>query len=395
MYAASNKWYILDGTTVTQMTVSTISMLSSSVSTLTASNIQTNLVSSLAVNASSILAYNTLRVGLVSTINPIQYNGLFGNYNNTVLAEVSTGVGTQEFLVFKGSSASDRIRFQTTGNFVVETGIAARLWPTVTSNATPAMIINTSSNVGIQTATPTTTLDVNGTGRFTTVSTQNLIVSTVNALNISSVLGNISSLIVNSLQLGDGTGWVSMGPLQTVAVSSIQANANSNTALTTSTLALNISSINGLGAFPSAYVSIGKLNANLTVTRITDTIIPWLVDADPYGWLQNAGTNTARVIPTVPGYYQVSFQVWWGTGTGTDQVNMQARRNTGTFMINQQAVNTVNGMTQNQTKIVYMNGTTDYIDFQVYTATSGANQTIQYGGSALSPGTFYSVSLIR
>jgi hypothetical protein len=41
--------------------------------------------------------------------------------------------------------------------------------------ATPSMIINASSNVGIGTNNPTHTLDVTGTGRFTTLlSTTNL-----------------------------------------------------------------------------------------------------------------------------------------------------------------------------------------------------------------------------
>ena len=112
--------------------------------------------------------------GTGSTITALQFYGLFSNYNNTVIAEVSTGVGTQELLFFKGSSTSDRVRVQTTGNFVVETGISARMWDssalTIQSNVTPAMIINSSSNVGIQTATPGATLDVAGTGRFITAS---------------------------------------------------------------------------------------------------------------------------------------------------------------------------------------------------------------------------------
>lgn len=130
-----------------------------------------------------------LRVGTVSTLNTITFNGLFGNYNNTAIAEVSTGVGLQELLMFKGSSASDRIRMQTTGSIVFEPGVSARLWSTNTiintSNATPAMVIDTNSNVGIQTASPGATLDVAGTGRFLTLSTQQLLTSTLQAPIIS------------------------------------------------------------------------------------------------------------------------------------------------------------------------------------------------------------------
>jgi hypothetical protein len=123
------------------------------------------------------------RLGTTSSLTTVQFYGLQGNYNNTVLAEISTGAGTQEFLVFKGSSASDRVRVQTTGNFVVETGVSARLWSNTTiptlSNVTPAFIINSSSNVGIQTATPATTLDVAGTGRFQTLSSLALYASSI------------------------------------------------------------------------------------------------------------------------------------------------------------------------------------------------------------------------
>jgi hypothetical protein len=165
--------------------------------------------------------------GNTSTVTALQFNGLFGAYNNTVLAEVSTGAGTQEFLVFKGSSASDRIRFQTTGSFVVEPGVSARLWPTAPSNVTPAFIINASSNVGIQTASPGATLDVAGTARAVTLSSQQLFASTMNVTTANvSTTATISSLIVNSLQFGDGTGWINLGPTQTTVISSIQSFAN-------------------------------------------------------------------------------------------------------------------------------------------------------------------------
>jgi hypothetical protein len=124
--------------------------------------------------------------GNTSTVTALQYNGLFGNYNNTVLAELSTGAGSQEFLVFKGSSTSDRVRVQTTGNFVVETGVSSRLWSngvTTQPNATPAFVIDITSNVGIQTAFPGATLDVAGSGRFQGLSTM--------ALNISSINGSV------------------------------------------------------------------------------------------------------------------------------------------------------------------------------------------------------------
>ena len=149
---------------------------------LLTSPIQTSIVSSVFAFANQPF-FDTVNVGSVSTMNSLEFAGLYNAYTNTVLAEISTGAGTQEFLVFKGSSASDRVRVQTTGTFVVETGVSARLWNSNTtqtlSNVTPAFIINTSSNVGIQTANPGATLDVAGSGRFQAVSTQAIFASSI------------------------------------------------------------------------------------------------------------------------------------------------------------------------------------------------------------------------
>ncbi len=147
---------------------------------LTTSPLQTLIVSSIYSFADTGYV-NTLNVGSVSTVNSVQFAGLYNAYNNTAVAEISTGAGTQELLMFKGSSASDRVRIQTTGAFVVETGVSARLWNSnatqTLSNATPAFLINTSSNVGIQTASPGTALDVAGTSRAVSLSSQSLTVS--------------------------------------------------------------------------------------------------------------------------------------------------------------------------------------------------------------------------
>lgn len=151
-----------------------------------------------------ILYANSTFVGSSSNQTAIQFYGLQGGYNNTALAEQSTGTGTQEFVVFRGSSASDRIRMQTTGNIVFETGVATRLWPNAASNVTPALIINTLSNVGIQTATPAFPLDVAGAARAQTLSSF--------ALNVSSINGYIpvgaftgSSVFLSSAQATLGT----------------------------------------------------------------------------------------------------------------------------------------------------------------------------------------------
>ena len=153
---------------------------------------------------------SNLQIGTVSSLSYLAFPGLQQQYSQSVLAEVSTGTGLQELLVFRGSSASDRIRIQTTGSIIFETGVGARVFPAAPSNVTPAMVINSSSNVGIGIAAPTVTLDVAGAGRFQTLSTQQIhassfvggvvSVATVYATTVSSLAGFFSS--VNNYQVG-------------------------------------------------------------------------------------------------------------------------------------------------------------------------------------------------
>jgi hypothetical protein len=209
-------------------------------------------ISSLQTNTGDLYA-TAAYIGNTSTLNQIRFWGLRGNYNNTILAEVSTGsaVGAQEFLVFKGSSAFDRIRMQTTGDIRFEPQVAAREFSTATALATPTMILQ-SNLVGIATAAPIATLDVRGTVFGTTISTQQLTFSTMNggigtvstlftnalfarSTNLSSVYissltgvtGYISSLTTDSLTIGDGNGWVDFGAARAVVFSSLQENTGS------------------------------------------------------------------------------------------------------------------------------------------------------------------------
>jgi hypothetical protein len=119
---------------------------------------------------------SSLFVGSSSNQNFIKFWGSIGEYNNTVIAQQSTGGGATELLLFEGSSINDQIRFQTTGGIRFETGVSQpRNFLTANQVTTPTMFINASSNVGIGTNNPTHTLDVTGTGRFTTLlSTTNL-----------------------------------------------------------------------------------------------------------------------------------------------------------------------------------------------------------------------------
>ena len=119
---------------------------------------------------------SSLFVGSSSNANFIKFWGSIGEYNNTVIAQQSTGGTTSELLIFEGSSVNDQVRVQTTGSIRFETGVSQpRNYLTSGQIATPSMVINSSSNVGILTGNPSYNLDVTGTGRFTTLlSTTNL-----------------------------------------------------------------------------------------------------------------------------------------------------------------------------------------------------------------------------
>ena len=190
--------HIGDGSGLTGLPVSAIPQV------LSTSAFYASSISTATIQTSNIL------LGTVSSLSYLAFPGLQQQYAQSVLAEVSTGTGLQELLLFRGSTATDRIRMQTTGSIIFETGVGARVFPAAPSNATPAMIINTSSNVGIGIAAPTVTLDVAGAGRFQTLSTQQIYTSsviavvvssaTVYATTVSSMAGYFSS--VNNYQVG-------------------------------------------------------------------------------------------------------------------------------------------------------------------------------------------------
>jgi hypothetical protein len=149
----------------------------------------------------------------------------------------------------------------------------------------------------------------------------------------------------------------------------------------------------------------GKLGGDLTVSANTnDYIIPFVSDFDPQSWWVNAGTggtnaytSSARIRPTVAGYYEVSMGGWWAYGsTSNNQDNLQAIKNSNsTIMILQNAIPTTtnSGLSMGGTKMVYMNGTTDYMSFTAFSANTGG-QTLQVGSTTTGQGTWCSMHLI-
>lgn len=133
--------------------------------------------------------------------------------------------------------------------------------------------------------------------------------------------------------------------------------------------------IGGFLSSKPAYVKSG-LASDQTLTAGTDNLILFTKvapDTDPNVWWTNTGgVGVSHIFkPNIAGLYFVSCQVHFKTGTGSGQMNIQARKNGSTFSIFQDVLNTVEGRTLSLTGIVQLNGNTDYVDFSAYTNSSG------------------------
>jgi len=133
--------------------------------------------------------------------------------------------------------------------------------------------------------------------------------------------------------------------------------------------------IGGFLSSKPAYVKSG-LASDQTLTAGSDNLILFtkvVPDTDPNVWWTNTGgVGVSHIFkPNIAGLYFVSCQVHFKTGTGSGQMNIQARKNGSTFSISQDVLNTVEGRTLSLTGIVQLNGNTDYVDFSAYTNSSG------------------------
>ena len=81
------------------------------------------------------------------------------------------------------------------------------------------------------------------------------------------------------------------------------------------------------GLTPSQYVVNAKLGTNQTITAGSDQVVNFTDNFDPQNWFASN-----KFQPNIAGYYNISFAVLWGTGTGTGQINTQINKN-GTYSI--------------------------------------------------------------
>ena len=219
------------------------------------------------------LIANPLRLGTLSTQTSIQFPGLRANYTGTVIAGQTTGVGTQELLLYQASTVSDQIRLQTTGNIVFEAGASARSFPSTQTLATPTLYIaGTTSNVGIGTATPAATLDVAGQGRFQTVSTLALNVSTINGATPWQ-----QSFLTSSVQGLGSAGYISSTQLYSTVSGLVVVAASAFTGSTTSLSSGSITT-NALQAYSHINMTGGVFSnvatSFFTTPKFTTTFTP-------------------------------------------------------------------------------------------------------------------------
>ena len=140
----------------------------------------------------------------------------------------------------------------------------------------------------------------------------------------------------------------------------------------------------------STYVVAAGLSADQSIPSTSDTLIAFVDISDTQNWWD---PTNKRFQPTIAGWYEISVQVLFATGSTTaNQYNTQMRKNGSQLTIWQNQITTSVGVSQGGTRTIYLNGTTDYVDVTVYNGNSGSVGIIK--GSSDSSGTFFNAHLI-
>jgi hypothetical protein len=173
----------------------------------------------------------------------------------------------------------------------------AQLTSTIQGLGTLGYLSSAITNLSSIISTPQLTSSIEGLGTLGYLSTPSLIstvasmsdhfkilsasVSSLNASNIYSVQAYISSLQVDSLQIGTGTGWVDFGAIQAVIVS---------------TLEINSGIIYGTTISSGRFVGDGSLLSNLNIPPITISSII----STPQLTSSLVGLGSMRYLSSVP-----------------------------------------------------------------------------------------------
>jgi hypothetical protein len=282
---------------------------------LQGSNVSTIALYASSLQATTILTSN-IRIGNNPNFTPITFFGRTGAFNTTLIAEQSTGNVSQELLIFKGSTNTDQIRFQTTGTFRIEAGAPARTLPNTGILPTPSFfidatnniyfnncnlaILSSTSNVGINCNTPGVALDVNGIIRgtqgiftgvtLTTFATNALTTSSLTTSSITANIANISTLIPSTFYMN------TLSSIYQIDVQNAVANFSTLARVVIQPSLINIWVAGGNGTNSIAYSSNG-----INWTGITSGATNFTTGATCIAW------NGVRFVATGSGTNSIAY----------------------------------------------------------------------------------------
>jgi len=294
-----------------------------------------------------VLDDGTVGVGTSTTSRTLQVNGSFRvNRTNQTFQYWDLETGEANFGRLRHISDSNNQKGLTISN-ILSGATPAGFWNFISLEVQngEALRIDAARNIGIGTISPSASLDVSGSGRFT---------------NGLTVTGSLRAPSITGSLLGTAS------------------------YATTAAYALDHAPI------ANTYICNGYLIEDQTFPTGSDEIIRFESLDDPNGWI-----TSHQFIPTVAGYYHIDFGVWLANpGATTNQVNVQVRKNGSTYMILQQPLNNSVGQSLAGSKLIYLDGSTDYLDFTVFQSIGSSATGTILQGTPDGSGTWFSAFLV-
>jgi hypothetical protein len=288
---------------------------SATISSLTTSNItaSTGYISSLAVDSITFgdgtgwIDLGVLRAQAVSTI---QINSYIANLTQ-VNASSLQGDGSKITNLNAISSGSLISTVVGLGNIYLSTGGGG------TGEVTTAQLTSTTRGLGTAGYLSTPSLSSFSTAIGTVFYSQSTGVSSLNAPSLTSLQGSVSSITTNAIQVGTGTGWILLGPLQTIAASTIILNAQQATVSSIQgdgSLLQNVAGVSSAALFTS---NTSNWSRNLLQNWSTSLSTTALFTSNTSNYFQNTLQNWSTSLSTVglftsntSNYFQNTFQNW-------------------------------------------------------------------------------------